>query len=185
MHDSPLPADPEQWVIWNGASGMLAMATIGQVEAGEGGRRAWMARPFDMLGPFSLDELEAQGRIAFAACIVMSRQRWQDDQVALRREAHEKRRAAQARLNEDHARFNEGRRRGRTHRQQVDERQHREALNLPADGKLEPSQIKAAFRRLAQKVHPDVGGSHEQFLRIAQARNALLTPTSDVTDARA
>ncbi|WP_235840044.1 hypothetical protein [Derxia lacustris] len=27
---------------------------------------------------------------------------------------------------------------------------------------------------MAQKAHPDVGGSHEQFLRITEARNALL-----------
>lgn len=133
-----------------------------------------MDPPFEMLGPFSLDELETHGRTAFAACIVMSRQRWQDDQVELRREAYERRRTAQERLNEGHTRFNKGRRRRRTHRQQFDERQHRETLNLPIDGKLEPSQIKAAYRRLAQKVHPDVGGSHDQFVLITEARNALL-----------
>jgi curved DNA-binding protein CbpA len=55
-----------------------------------------------------------------------------------------------------------------------DERKHREALNLPADGKLERSQINAAFRKLAQKAHPDAGGSHEQFVRITKARSALL-----------
>lgn len=173
MHDSPLSADKEQWVIWNGSSGILVMATIGRVEIGVGGRSAWLDRPFDMVGPFSLDELETQGRIAFAACIVMSRRRWQDDQVELRRESHERRRAAQERLFEEHARFNAGRRRGRPHHRQL-ERQHRETLNLPSEGKLEPSQIKAAFRRLAQKAHPDVGGSHEQFLRISEARTALL-----------
>ncbi|MBS1214232.1 MAG: heat shock protein DnaJ protein [Proteobacteria bacterium] len=150
------------------------MATIGRVEVGTGGRRAWLDRPFDMVGPISLDELETRGRIAFAACIVMSRQRWQDDQVVLRREAHERRRAAQERLHEEHARFHRGRGRRRIHGQQLDERQHRETLDLPIDGKLKPSQIKAAFRRLAQKAHPDVGGSHEQFIRITKARNALL-----------
>ena len=31
-----------------------------------------------------------------------------------------------------------------------------------------------AFRRLAQKAHPDTGGSHELFIRITEARNALL-----------
>jgi len=51
---------------------------------------------------------------------------------------------------------------------------HRETLKLPFDGKLEPRQINAAFRRLAQKAHPDVGGSHEEFVRITEARNALL-----------
>lgn len=171
MHDSSWPADKEQWVVWNGSSGILAMATIGRIEVGAGGRSAWLDRPFDVVGPFSLDELEAHGRIAFAACIVMSRQRWQDDQVELRREAFESRRAAQERLHE-------GRRRRRTHGQELDERQHRETLNLPIEGRLEPSQIKAAFRRLAQKAHPDVGGSHEQFIRITDARNALLESIS-------
>lgn len=174
MHDSPRPADKEQWVIWNGSSGILVTATIGRVEVGAGGRSAWLDRPFDMVGPFSLDQLETRGWIAFAACIVMSRQRWQEDQVELRREARERRRAAQERLYEKYAQFNEGRGRRRTRRQQFDERKHRETLNLPFDGKLEPSQIKAAYRRLAQKAHPDVGGSHEQFLSITEARNALL-----------
>jgi DnaJ-class molecular chaperone len=42
------------------------------------------------------------------------------------------------------------------------------------DGKLEATQIKKVYRRLAQKAHPDIGGSHGEFLRITQARNALL-----------
>lgn len=175
MPDNPPPADPEQWVIWNGLSGILAMAVMGRVEAtASGGMNAWMAPPFEMLGPFDLDELMAHGRITFAACMVMSRQRWQDDQIELRQEAFEKRRAAQERLHAEQARFNQSRRRRRAHGHPFDERQHRETLNLPADGALEPSQIKKAYRRLAQKAHPDVGGSHEQFLRITEARNALL-----------
>ena len=175
MHDDSLQrVNPEEWVIWNGTSGILATATIGRVEVGEGGRSAWMDLPFDMLGPFSLDELEAQGRIAFAACLVMSRQRWQLDQVALRRAAYEQRRAAQERHHQEHARFNDDHRRHRPHHPPFDERPHREALNLPINGQLEPSQIKTAYRRLAQKTHPDVGGSHELFVRITEARNALL-----------
>jgi hypothetical protein len=174
MDEHTSPGGKEQWVIWNGTSGILVMATIGRVEAVEGSTRAWMERPFEMLGPFNLDELVASGRIAFAACIVLSRQRWQSDQVELRREAHERRLAAQERLNDERARFNEGRRWRRPHGQKFDDKQHREALNLPIDGSLEPSQIKKAYRRLAQKVHPDVGGTHEQFLRITEARNALL-----------
>jgi hypothetical protein len=58
--------------------------------------------------------------------------------------------------------------------QSFDEKQHREALNLPIDGKLEISQIKTAFRKLAQKAYPDAGGGHEQFVRITEARNVLL-----------
>lgn len=174
MHDSPWPDDKEQWVIWNGLSGMIAMAAIGRVEVAPDGRRAWLDKPFEMAGPFSLDALETDGRVAFAACIVMSRQRWQDDQGALRRDAYEKRRAAKERLHEEQARFNKGRRGRRSDDKPFDEKQHRETLNLPVDGKLELSQVKTAYRRLAQKAHPDVGGSHEQFLRITQARNALL-----------
>lgn len=164
----------EEWVIWNGSYGIVATATIGRVEAGAGGRTAWLNRPYDMVGPFSLEELETHGRIAFAACIVMSRQRWQDDQVELRREALEKRRAAQERMDEEFARFFGGHGGYQDNRKPFDELEHRETLNLPIDGKLEPSQIKAAFRRLAQKVHPDAGGSHEKFIRITEARNALL-----------
>jgi hypothetical protein len=174
MHERERPVDKEQWVIWNGTSRMLAMVTIGRVEVTKGGRNAWLDKPYDMVGPFSLDELETVGRISFAACIVMSRQRWQDDQGELRREAYERRRAAQERMYEEQAQFNEGHRKRRSNAQPFNERQHREALSLPIDGKLEPSQIKTAFRRLAQKVHPDVGGSHELFLRITEARNALL-----------
>ena len=174
MHDSQRSAHEEEWVIWNGSYGIVTMATIGRVEIGTGGRTAWLSRPYDMVGPFSLDELEAHGRIAFAACIVMSRQRWHDDQVELRQESLAKRRAAQERMNEEFGRFFGDHNRHQGNRKSFDERQHREILNLPIDGKLESSQIRAAFRRLAQKVHPDVGGSDEQFIRITEARNALL-----------
>ena len=174
MDNAPRFADKEEWVIWNGSYGIVTLATIGRVEVGAGGRTAWLNRPYDMVGPFSLDELETHGRIAFAACIVMSRQRWQDNQVELRREALEKRRAAQERMNEEFARFFGDHNGYQDKRNAFEERQHREALNLPVDGKLEPSQIRAAFRRFAQKVHPDVGGSNEQFIRITEARNALL-----------
>jgi hypothetical protein len=174
MPDTLEAADEEEWVIWNGAHGLVTTVTLGRVEIGAGGRTAWLDEPFDMVGPLSLDELETHGRVAFAACVVMSRQRWQDDQVDLRRESLELRRAAQERVNEEFARVFGGHRRHSDNRKPFDERQHRETLNLPADGKLEPRQINAAFRRLAQKAHPDVGGTNEQFVRITEARNALL-----------
>jgi hypothetical protein len=174
MRDNCGPTDKEQWVIWNGSSGLVAMATIGQVNVVDGRRNAWLDHPFDMVGPVDLDELEASGRIAFAACMVMSRQRWREDQSMLRQYSHERRRAAQERLRKKQARFNNGRRGQRNNTEHLDEKQLRETLSLPVDGRLEPSQIKAAYRRLAQRAHPDVGGSHEQFLRITEARNALL-----------
>lgn len=174
MHDNKHPADNEEWVIWNGFYGVITLATIGRVEVGTSGKNAWLDDPFDMVGPFSLDELETYGRIGFEACIVMSRQRWQEDQVELRREGLATRRATHERLNERNARFNQRQSWQQAHPQQNDESKFRETLKLPVDGKLKPSQIKAAYRQLAQKMHPDVGGSHEQFLRIAEARKVLL-----------
>ena len=61
--------DEEEWVIWNGAHGLVTTVAIGRVEVGTCGRNAWLDEPFDMVGPFSLDELKRLGRIAFAACI--------------------------------------------------------------------------------------------------------------------
>jgi hypothetical protein len=150
--------DKEQWVIWNGSLGFLDMATIGHIEDGEGGRSAFLAPPYDVVGPFNLGELEARGRIAFGECLVMSRQRWQEDQVDLRRGAQEKRRAFLFQPDFDGD----------------NDREHREVLSLPIQGPLKPSEINAAFRRLAKTAHPDAGGSSEHYRRIADARDALL-----------
>jgi hypothetical protein len=174
MHDTYATAGDDEWVIWNGGHGLVTTATLGRVEVGANGRKAWLEEPFDMVGPFSLDELETHGKIAFAACIVMSRQRWQEDQAALKYDSRNMRRAAQERMNEEFAHFAGRQGRYQAKRQPSDEREHREVLNLPASGKLERRQVNAAFRRLAQKAHPDVGGSHEQFVRITKARTVLL-----------
>lgn len=172
----------EQWVIWNGFFGILDSVTIGEIKAGVNGRQAWLDEPYDMVGPFSLDALEANGQIRFAACLVMSRQKWQEDQVSLRREAHKKRRAAQEQQFEEQARANSGHQQDQRQRQtdshRLNEQQYRQALHLPVNGKLEAIQIKTAYRRLAQKAHPDAGGSHEQFIQITQARDALLQRAS-------
>jgi hypothetical protein len=176
MPDTPGSAyeDEEEWVIWNGNNGLVTTVTVGRVEVGAHGRMGWLDEPFDMVGPISLDQLETEGRIAFAECLVMSRERWQEDQVELRRESLKIRRAAEQRANEKAERLFGEQGGPQGNRKPFNEQAHRETLKLPADGKLETSQIKAAFRRLAQKAHPDVGGSHEEFVRITEARDALL-----------
>jgi len=58
--------DKEEWVVWNGSMGILDMATIGYIEDGDGGRSTFLAPPYGVVGPFSLDELETRGRIALA-----------------------------------------------------------------------------------------------------------------------
>lgn len=180
MHDDLAFMEEEEWVIWNAAHGLVTTVTIGQFENSAGGRIAWLDEPFDMVGPFSLDKLETQGRIAFAACIIMSRQRWQDDQVELRRESLKLRRAEQQRMSEEFSHFSSNHYRYQDKRMSFKDQQYRKTLKLPVDGKLEPRQINAAFRRLAQKAHPDAGGSNELFVRISEARNALLEYISDI-----
>lgn len=168
MHDSTATAVEDEWVVWNGAAGILLTASLGRVE----GRQAWLARPFDMVGPFDIDALKRDGCIHFEACMVMSRERWQLDQTGLRQQAFEQRRAAQERINAEYGDsrgFDEAQNASR-----FSDREHREALNLPGEGRLDASQIKSAFRKLAQKAHPDTGGSHEAFVRLTEARDALL-----------
>lgn len=148
-------AEQEEWVVWNGSMGILLMATIGEIRDGDAGRMACLAPPFGVVGPFSLDELETQGRIAFGECLVMSRQRWREDQVNLRLEAREKRRSF---LFQD----------------DIDEHEFREILELPIEGLLKKSDINAAFRQLAKTAHPDAGGAAAQYRRIVEARDALL-----------
>ena len=152
-------ADKQQWVIWNGALGMLVLVELGRVEDG---KTAFLEAPFDFVGPFDLAELETRGRIGFGACLMMSRQRWSEDQAELRRAAYEQRRVQARRLS------------FLFQRSANDDTRYRKVLNLPLDGVLAPSEIKAAFRRLAKTTHPDGGGSNEQFHHITEARNALL-----------
>lgn len=159
--------DEDLWVIWNGFFGILDTVSVGRVDSHLAGRPAWLDEPYDMVGPFSLDELEHQQHIRFAECQVMSRERWRLHQVDLRRQAHDARRRAQQQQT--------NRRQRQTHPfQDFSEKQHRQQLNLPDSGRLSPADIKGAFRKLAQKAHPDLGGNHEQFVRLTKARDALL-----------
>jgi hypothetical protein len=167
-HDSRRTTSPEEWVLWNSSLGILVMVTLGRVEVGEHGRRGWLQRPYDMVGPFDLEQLLAEGRISFAACLLMSRRRWQQDQAALRHEAWQERRRK-------YAEFREAASRRRPLRRAGDDSELRKTLNLPVDGELSPAEIKAAYRRLALRAHPDGGGDHELFIRVTAARDALLS----------
>ena len=147
----------DEWVVWNGSIGILDTVTVGRIEHGEAGRNAWLAPPYEVVGPFSLDDLVGMGSIAFGACHVMSRRKWQEDQVELRSEARATRRAWSMEFLDD-----------------SDENEHRAILELPDGGALTPSQINAAFRELAKTSHPDGGGSDDIYIRLTAARDALL-----------
>ncbi|ADR33761.1 heat shock protein DnaJ domain protein [Sulfuricurvum kujiense DSM 16994] len=158
----------EEWIIWNASLGIRDFVTIGRIDTTES--VAWLDAPYDMVGPFSLDELITDGFIRFAACAVMSKQRWQTDREALREEALNKRRKAQKEFYDELERHN----RRKINAMQCSQREYRSVLNLPQIGALELSQIKSAYRKAAKKAHPDAGGSQEMFIRIKEACDALL-----------
>jgi hypothetical protein len=155
--------DKHEWVVWNGSLGVLDLAAMGRVEQDAAGRNAWLAAPYDIVGPFSLDELETLGRIAFGACLVMSRRKWQEDQNELRIEARRQRRAFAMRYSEP-----------------PDDSAHRALLELPPGEELTAARINAAFRRLAKTAHPDAGGHHDDYCRLTEARDALLERATPV-----
>ncbi len=158
----------EEWIIWNSSLGIRDFVTIGRIDAAES--VAWLDAPYDMVGPFSLDELISDGLIRFAACSVMSKQRWQDDRETLREEALSERRKAQQEFYAELERHN----RRKINAVQSAQNEYRMLLELPVHGLLELSQIKAAYRKAAKKAHPDAGGSQEMFIRIKEACDALI-----------
>jgi hypothetical protein len=146
-----------EWVIWNGSMGIVDTVRLGAIVDDATGRLARLAPPYDVVGPFSLDELETHGRIAFGACLVMSQRRWREDQDALRIAARAARRALWDQLDRDE-----------------DDEPFRTILELPLQGRLTAADIKSAFRRLAKTAHPDAGGSNDLYRHISEARDALL-----------
>ncbi len=54
MSDTPGFSEREEWVIWNSGHGLAITAAVGQIEIGADGRKAWLDKPFEMIGPFSL-----------------------------------------------------------------------------------------------------------------------------------
>lgn len=168
MQEYTSAIEDEEWIIWNSTLGIRDFVTIGRIDTAE--CVAWLEAPYDMVGPFSLDELTTNGLIYFAACAVMSKQKWQDDREALRQEALHKRRKAQESFFEELEQHN----RRKINAMQCSQIEYRTLLNLPEDGTLELSQIKSAYRKAAKKAHPDAGGSQEMFIRIKEACDALL-----------
>lgn len=160
--------EDEEWIIWNGSIGIRDFVTIGRIDADK--RLAWLEEPYHMVGPFSLDELAAEGLIRFAECVVMSKQRWQNDREKLRQEALKHRYQAQREMVEELERYN----RRKINAQNAIQKEYRMLLNLPEGGTLEIAQIKTAYRKAAKKAHPDAGGSQELFIRIKEACDALI-----------
>jgi hypothetical protein len=168
MHEYTIALEDEQWIIWNSALGIRDFVTIGRIDTDKS--VAWLEAPYDMVGPFSLDELITDGLISFAECVVMSKQRWREDQEQLRKISLAKRQQAQQEMYDKLSRHNKRKMSG--HSDSIQE--YRALLSLPIEGSLELSQIKSAYRKAAKKAHPDAGGSQALFIHIKEACDALL-----------
>lgn len=160
--------EDEEWIIWNSSLGLRDFVMLGEID--EINNVAWLDEPYAMVGPFSLDELVTDGLISFAACVVMSKQKWREDREELLRDSMIRRRRAQQEFFEEIERRNR-RRRNAHHELQ---REYRSLLDLPIEGILELSQIKSAYRKAAKKAHPDAGGTQAHFIRVKEACDALL-----------
>ncbi len=142
----------EEYIIYNPALGVRDFVVIGETKTYSDRTSAWLDDPYDMVGPFDLDELRDSGQISFAACLVISRNRWQE----VKKEHFEK-----------FKKYN-------TKKDQHTDTECRKLLSLPIHGELETTQIKSAYKKVIKKAHPDVGGSHEKFIEITKARDTLL-----------
>jgi hypothetical protein len=157
-----------EWIIWNSSLGIRDFVTIGRIDTDE--NVGWLESPYQMVGPFSLDELSSTAQISFAQCVVMSKQRWQDERESLLEISRIKQRKAQQQFFEDLDKQNRRKRRNHTDEFEA----YRILLGLPTSGTLEITQIKSAYRKTAKMAHPDAGGNHELFVRIKEAYDALL-----------
>ncbi len=166
--------EEERWVVWNGSLGIRDFVEIGRVEVTANQRHAWLEEPYDMVGPLSVDALLGHEEVAFAACVVMSYQRWRRVQAALRRESQYRRQEYDQAFFEEINRFNRGKRASQRETKAAAERRHRKSLDLPLEGVLKITEIKAAYRRAAKSAHPDLGGNSDAFSAIKEAYDMLL-----------
>jgi len=54
------------------------------------------------------------------------------------------------------------------------EERHRHLLGLPLGRELSGAEIHQAYKRVAKRAHPDMGGSAREFLELSAARDALM-----------
>ena len=153
------------FIIWNSDLGLRDFVTIGEVDTKN--NTAYLDEPYEMVGPFCLEKLCKKSEISFAACIVMNEVKWKEKQKIFYKESFKNQEKLRKEFSENINKYNKKRRYSR-------EQEYRKLLSLPLEGFLEESEIKRAFRKLAKTTHPDVGGSNEMFLKITQARDALI-----------
>ena len=156
----------EEFIIFNASLAVHDIVTIGEIKVENGKTSAWLEEPYEMVGPFNLEELTSDNIISFAQCIVMSTEKWKKERRTLLQQAFAKQQKIQQEHFENIHQYNQ--------QKHYNDKEYRELLCLPLEGVLEANQIKTAYRKVSKKVHPDLGGSHEEFLRLTSARDTLL-----------
>lgn len=160
----------EDFIIYNNKLGVRDFVSIGKIETYSNISSAWLESPYEMVGPFSLDELIITGKISFEQCVVMSEAKWEEEQILLQKEAFLNQRRRQEEFQDEIYKHNKK----RANVLFGNEKEHRQILCLPIEGNLEENQIKTAYKIVVKKVHPDVGGSHEKFIQVTKAKDTLL-----------
>ncbi|XOB61502.1 J domain-containing protein [Campylobacterota bacterium DY0563] len=158
----------ESFIIYNSELNLKDFVTIGEVD--KENKIAYLDTPYEMVGPFCLNELYNKGKIYFEACMVMTQNFWHKERINLQKESFIKQQQSQNRFYEEIKNYNKKR---QSLHINIDI-EYRTLLSLPLEDKLDESQIKEAFKKVAKNTHPDVGGSHEEFIKVTIARDELL-----------
>ena len=156
----------QHFIIFNSALGIRDFVLIDKIEDSPFGYQAWLDEPYEMVGPFSLDELLEVGKISFAECEVISKEFFRENRLEILKSSFKQQQELRQKMYEELAQRNKMRRHGSFGSD--------EPLYLPKDGALTSLQIKAAFKKASKKAHPDAGGTHEEFVQVNKARDELL-----------
>lgn len=165
----------DEFIIWNSSFGVRDFVTIGEIKKEDNIIKIWLDDPYDMVSPLNLEELLLKGKLSFEACIVMTKEYWQSQQHQLKKESYHKQQKIHKEFQEDIKQHNKKQEHFNSNQNKKSEKKYRELLCLPVNGKLEISQIKTAYRKVAKTTHPDVGGDHEKFVLITEAKEILLS----------
>lgn len=160
------------FIIWNPTLGISDFVSIGEIENENENNRllVWLDEPYDFVGPLSLDELLYNHAINFEACVVMTEEYWEKNRNELLLQSYVKQQQTYKEFQEELQRRNK--QKSQNHINQ--EIKYREILCLPHKGILKISEVKTAYKKVAKTEHPDMGGSHERFVLITEAKEALL-----------
>ena len=160
----------DEFIVWNSALGIRDYATVGEVKKDGDSFFIWMDEPYEMVGPLDFHELCRLGELKFEACSILTKQKWQDNYIFLKQESYKKRQKSF----QDFERFNNMRESVKQSKELEKQRESRELLSLPSSGKLTLSQIKNAYKKMVKTEHPDLGGNDERFIRVTEAKDALM-----------